>query len=48
MKIGNNFVKEYWGEGSNRAKNWQRYDMGGAKHLSSKKVSTAMCHTLER
>lgn len=22
-------MKEYWGEGSNRAQNWQRYDMGG-------------------
>ena len=29
IKKGNNFVKEYWGEGSNRARNWQRYDMGG-------------------
>ncbi len=27
--IGGNYVKEYWGEGSNRARNWQRYDMGG-------------------
>lgn len=31
LKIGNNYVKEYWGEGSNRARNWQRYDMGGDK-----------------
>ena len=29
LKLGNNYVKEYWGEGSNRARNWQRYDMGG-------------------
>ena len=29
MAIGNSYVKEYWGEGSNRAQNWQRYDMGG-------------------
>ena len=29
MLIGGNYVKEYWGEGSNRARNWQRYDMGG-------------------
>jgi IMP dehydrogenase len=29
LKIGNNYVKEYFGEGSNRARNWQRYDMGG-------------------
>ncbi len=25
VKKGNTFVKEYWGEGSNRARNWQRY-----------------------
>ena len=29
-----NYVKEYWGEGSNRARNWQRYDLGGATKLS--------------
>ena len=34
VKIGGNIVKEYWGEGSNRARNWQRYDMGGNKKLS--------------
>ncbi len=34
IKKGNNYVKEYWGEGSNRARNWQRYDMGGDKKLS--------------
>lgn len=28
IKLGNRHVKEYWGEGSNRARNWQRYDMG--------------------
>ena len=28
VKMGNNFYKEYWGEGSNRARNWQRYDLG--------------------
>ena len=27
-------MKEYWGEGSARARNWQRYDMGGASKLS--------------
>ena len=32
VKINGNFVKEYWGEGSNRARNWQRYDMGGSKN----------------
>lgn len=31
--IGNSYVKEYWGEGSNRAKNWERYDMGGSEAL---------------
>ena len=34
IKRGNGYVKEYWGEGSNRARNWQRYDMGGKKKLS--------------
>jgi IMP dehydrogenase len=33
LRIGNNYVKEYWGEGSNRARNWQRYDMGGNSRL---------------
>lgn len=33
LKIGGNFVKEYWGEGSNRARNWQRYDFGGEQKL---------------
>lgn len=32
--VNGNYMKEYWGEGSNRAKNWQRYDMGGDKGLS--------------
>ena len=34
VKIKGNYLKEYWGEGSNRARNWQRYDMGGDKKLS--------------
>jgi len=34
VKKGTRFVKEYWGEGSNRARNWQRYDMGGDSKLS--------------
>ncbi len=34
INIGGNYVKEYWGEGSNRARNWQRYDMGGATKLT--------------
>ncbi len=32
--IGGSYMKEYWGEGSARARNWQRYDMGGDKKLS--------------
>ena len=31
VKKNGSFYKEYWGEGSNRARNWQRYDMGGSK-----------------
>ncbi|MBE6781656.1 MAG: IMP dehydrogenase [Ruminococcaceae bacterium] len=34
ISIGGNYYKEYWGEGSNRARNWQRYDLGGDKKLS--------------
>ena len=34
VNIGGNYMKEYWGEGSNRARNWQRYDLGGDKKLS--------------
>ena len=33
LKVGNNFVKEFWGEGSNRARNWERYDTGGKAGL---------------
>ena len=33
LMVGNSYVKEYWGEGSNRAHNWQRYDMGGSESL---------------
>ena len=32
--INGTFYKEYWGEGSNRARNWQRYDTGENKKLS--------------
>lgn len=32
--INGNYVKEYWGEGSNRARNWQRYDLGGSKTMA--------------
>ncbi len=34
LNVNGNYVKEYWGEGSNRARNWQRYDMGGESKLS--------------
>ena len=34
VKINGTFYKEYWGEGSNRARNWQRYDLGGDRKLS--------------
>lgn len=34
VNINGSYMKEYWGEGSARARNWQRYDMGGAKKLS--------------
>lgn len=34
MLIRGNFVKEYWAEGSNRARNWQRYDTGGKNRLA--------------
>ena len=32
--VNGSYMKEYWGEGSARARNWQRYDMGGASKLS--------------
>ena len=34
VRINGTTMKEYWGEGSNRARNWQRYDLGGATKLS--------------
>ena len=34
LMINGTYVKEYWGEGSNRARNWQRYDLGGKSDLS--------------
>lgn len=34
ININGTYVKEYWGEGSNRARNWQRYDLGGKSKLS--------------
>ncbi|MCR4893883.1 MAG: IMP dehydrogenase [Eubacteriales bacterium] len=34
VSINGTYYKEYWGEGSARARNWQRYDLGGDAKLS--------------
>jgi IMP dehydrogenase len=34
VNINGSYMKEYWGEGSARARNWQRYDLGGDGKLS--------------
>lgn len=34
LLVNKSYVKEYWGEGSNRARNWQRYDSGGDAKLT--------------
>ena len=34
VMVNGAYMKEYWGEGSNRARNWQRYDLGGASKLN--------------
>ena len=34
ISLNGTYYKEYWGEGSNRARNWQRYDLGGDGKLS--------------
>ncbi len=34
VRINGNYMKEYWGEGSNRARNWQRYDLGASSKLA--------------
>lgn len=34
INVNGNYMKEYWGEGSARARNWQRYDLGGDAKLS--------------
>ena len=31
VQVNGTYYKEYWGEGSARARNWQRYDLGGNK-----------------
>ena len=35
VKLNGEFVKEYWGEGSKRARSWQRYDLGGKNEKMS-------------
>ena len=34
VNVNGTYMKEYWGEGSARARNWGRYDLGGKKSLS--------------
>ena len=34
VKTSKGYMKEYWGEGSNRARNWARYDLGGKQELT--------------
>ena len=34
IMVNGAYMKAYWGEGSNRARNWQRYDLGGSAKLS--------------
>ena len=34
LMVNGSYVKEYWGEGSNRARNWGRYDLGQGKKLT--------------
>lgn len=34
INVNGSYMKEYWGEGSARARNWQRYDLGGDAKLS--------------
>jgi IMP dehydrogenase len=59
LRVGGNFVKEYWGEGSNRARNWQRYHEGGQAGMGFEegvdgyvpyagKVKDNIEHTLEK
>ncbi len=35
IKINNEYFKEYWGEGSRRARSWARYDLGSKKQKMS-------------
>ena len=44
VNINGSYMKEYWGEGSARARNWQRYDMGGEKKLSFEECVDSLVH----
>ncbi len=33
VNVNGSYMKEYWGEGSSRARNWARYDLGGDAKL---------------
>jgi IMP dehydrogenase len=48
LKIGSNYVKEYWGEGSNRARNWQRYDDTGKRLKWTSKKGRRFLRSLRR
>jgi len=43
LKIGNTYVKEYWGEGSNRARNWQVTIWAEQASFPLRRALTAMC-----
>ena len=43
--VNGSYVKEYWGEGSNRARNWQRYDLGGQNRLRAFTKLSPPCAT---
>ena len=44
VMVNGSYMKEYWGEGSARARNWQRYDLGGAAKLSFVEGVDCMFH----
>ena len=48
LKIGNSYVKEYWGEGSNRARNCSVMTWGETNRLNLKRESIVMFRTPEK
>ena len=40
VMVNGAYMKEYWGEGSNRARNWQRYDLGAPPSSALRKALT--------